>query len=350
MTLRTRAVTCLTAFVLGLFAAGASPLAAQVPPTMNSPQANAANAGLWRNPYYRAMHTPGYGGLAYYNPYTGGNYGGTYGGAYGAPVVGGVSANHSATGGTGYYNPYGNGASFQGDPRYNRMYGNRFRPGYYGYPQYGSQGYQLPGVIGAAVGLALGASVFGWAGAVIGGIGGYFVGDRIGRWLLPPGLGYGNPYYHQSRVPLISGLVGAGIGAMMFSSMGIAGMMVGGLVGFFAARLAVRLVAPRLYYYGFARPVYPNQGGQYYYAPVSTPVVQGTSQASRKASATSVKASATSGSNRLSDLQAAFYDAMRNYTVALAHGDASAREEARKAYIEAKKAYDAAKAAASGTR
>jgi len=347
MNIRVRAVVCLISFCLGLLSAGVGPVLAQS--TMVSPEARASDPTLWQNPYYRAMNTPYYNpSLAYYNPYgttTSTTMTNTYTSVGSSTLLG----NQSQTG-AGYYNPMTDSRTnpYAYDQRYAGTYGNRYQPGYYGYTTAGTTGYQLPGIIGAVAGLAIGASCFGWMGALIGGVGGYFLGDIVGKWLLPNNLGYNNAYgtgyYPQSKVPLISGLIGAGIGAFMLSSMGMVGMVLGGLAGFMVARMAVRLIAPELYYYGFQRPgMYNTTGtGAYYYAPGTTP--QAGTTVPQAADTTTVKASDTNAP--LSTLQEEFYQSMREYKDALVGGDDAAKEAARQDYVAKKQAYDAAKAAA----
>ena len=352
MRIRVKAYVCLISFCLGLLSATAAPVMAQTADTDSiSPDARASNT-LWQNPYYRAMQTPYYNqNLAYYNPYQNN----TYQNNAGYATVGNMTpmANQSQTG-TGYYNGaavganYNNSYASQYDQRYSQTYGNRYQTGYYGYNNSYSNGYQLPGIIGAVAGLALGASVFGWMGALIGGIGGYFLGDVIGKWLIPSGMGYNNGYYPSSKVPLISGLIGAGIGAFMLSSFGMFGMILGATAGFCVARLAVRLIAPQLYYYGIQRPgTYPTNQTQYYYAPGTTPVDAGTAEQQMPAiSTTTTKASETSDS--LSSLQEEFYQAMREYKTALVEGTDDEKAQTRQKYVETRAAYDEAKKEALG--
>ena len=352
MRTRVKAYVCLISFCLGLLSATAGPVMAQQAATdAVSPDARASNT-MWQNPYYRAMQTPYYNqNLAYYNPYQNNTnmYQNNMTGVSTTPM-----ANRSQTGGMGgYYNgaavggQYNNSYNSQYDQRYSRTYGNRYQPGYYGYNNSSSNGYQLPGIIGAVAGLALGASVFGWMGALIGGIGGYFLGDVVGKWLIPSGLGYNNGYYPSSKVPLISGLIGAGIGAFMLSSFGMFGMVLGATAGFAVARLAVRLIAPQLYYYGFQRPgMYPQNQPQYYYAPGTTPVDAGAAQQQTPAVVTAPKASDTT--DNLSSLQEEFYQAMREYKSALVEGTDTEKNETRQKYMDTKAAYDQAKKEALG--
>mgnify|MGYP006282700521 FL=1 len=355
MNMRVKAYVCLLSFALGLFSASAAPVVAQQSVSMPSPEARASSSNMWQNPYYRAMNTPYYNpNLAYNNNrYTPGNNTQYGTGGYGAYGNSGMTpmGNRSQT--SSYYNGMMD-PNVQANPqnrRYTRSYGNRYQPGYYGYGN-SSSGFQLPGIIGAVAGLALGASCFGWMGALIGGIGGYFLGDVVGKWLLPSGMGYNNPYgnpygqqYGRSSVPLISGLIGAGVGAFMLSSFGMFGMVLGGAAGFMLARLAVRLISPELYYYGFQRPgAYPQQGNNYYYSPQTTP--QEEIQQVSPSSSTTTKASET-GDGKLSTLQEDFYQAMRDYKKALVEGDEASKMEMRKNYLEKREAYEAAKEQAS---
>lgn len=343
--LRMRAVVCLASFCLGLLSTGVAPVMAQTAAATVSPDARASDT-MWQNPYYRAMNTPYYNPAL--NPYGNSAYANTaYGNAYGNTYLANTSASGTGSYVNGYYNGYAATVNNQGlntaNQRYASMYGNRFQPGYYGATGQGGygQGYQLPGLLGAVAGLAIGASTFGVWGAVIGGIGGYLLGKTIGNYILPAGLGT-NYGVQQSMTPLMVGAVGALAGAWALKFLGPMGWVIGGTLGFVMAQWMTRTLAPNFYYYGFQRPgTYPPYANQnaYYYAPGTTEPQVGEAVTPTAAVVTTpVKASDT-----LSDLQEKFYDAMRTYKTALSGSDAAAQEAARAEYMSTRDAYMKAK-------
>ena len=363
--LRRKALVCLFSFVVGLLSASAAPVLAQssinVSPgnrisvnTGTSRYNSYNNMGAYQNMYnsygtnagsYNSGYNPGYntGMNPGYN--TGVNPGYNTGAGYNT----GYPNNQNQ--GYGYQTPMGNQmqsgnfynpandqrTSSMYDQRYNRSYGTRYENSYY-QGNTGSRSYELPGVIGAVAGVALGAATFGWMGAIVGGLAGYFIGDKIGEWMYPRGSEMKHPYRPDSKVPLISGLIGAVSGIALLSSFGMVGMAVGGMVGWMAARSVMKLVAPKFYYYGFQREgrYQYGTGNAYYYAPGTTESATGPAAASNTEGAVSGKP--------LPELQENFYDSMRVYRKALADNtDEEDIKAKRKVYVETQKAYEAAR-------
>jgi uncharacterized membrane protein YeaQ/YmgE (transglycosylase-associated protein family) len=339
-TIRLRAMVCLWSFVAGLFSMTAGPVMAQSSVTVSPGSRISVNTGYNNN--YSTYGTgtnatnPGYNtGYPNYNSgaYTGYGYNNTN-----TPMGNQYQGN--------YYNPaYDSRTSSMYDQRYNRNYGTRYESSYY-YGQTTTGSYELPGLVGAVAGLALGASCFGWMGAIVGGVAGYFVGDKIGQWMYPQGSQPVNPYMPKSKVSLVTGLVGAAMGVALLSSFGWIGMSIGAFAGWNLARSVVKLVAPEFYYYGFQRQGIVNRygtGQAYYYAPETT-------EAGASAPAAASNTESASSAKPLSELQEDFYQSMRDYRKALSENvDEEDIQEKRDSYTASQKAYEAARKGALGT-
>lgn len=265
---------------------------------------------------------------------------------------------YNLTGTTPYGAPYANQVY---DPRYQAQYGQRFNPAYYSGiygTATGTSGIMsmIPSILGAAAGAILGGH-FGFMGIALGGTLGFFLGRAAGSFL---GLGtpIANNYYgYQSAgglmgygqggmTTLLPGIAGAVLGAMAFSGMGAAGLLMGGAAGFFVAQAISKLLFPQATYGGAYYNPY-NNAVQYQYrrsdtapqAPVAETVVTPAPAAVEKASTTAPD---------LATLQQAWLKAIANYKDALTGNVPDADKDARRQeFVDAQKAYFDAKRAAS---
>jgi hypothetical protein len=243
------------------------------------------------------------------------------------------------------YNPYrGVGSApggFQGDPRYQRGYGQRYNPDYYnnaGSGYSGGHGFTkiIPPAVGAVMGLAMGAK-FGWVGALVGGTIGLFGGKAISSAI------FGESYYQggqsgyfqaSNQANYIPGMIGALIGGFMGSSFGVVGMILGSGVGYLVGKGIAKLMFPNLYYGGSYFS--PGGGGGFYpNAPGDAEVrVEG------------APASPVSSQASLAQLKDVFYQSMRSYKLAMEGENEQEILSRRKVFLDAQRAYLDAKRAA----
>lgn len=253
------------------------------------------------------------------------------------------------------YNPYQGigGTQFQtgvqrpGDPRYQRGYGNRHDPSYYQPGNYGYQGGHgftrlIPPLVGAVLGMAMGAK-FGLPGAVIGGALGFFGGKAISSAIYGDSYYQGNnDYYFQAsnRANYIPGTIGALIGGMLGMTFGWPGMLIGGGIGYLVAKGVARLMFPNLYYGETYRPI-PGYGygGGYGYQPYAG------GQVNLRASESAPAAPGSSGD--LASLKSLYETTLKKYQDTMAAGAPEPEIlEARLAYLAAQKGYLQAMSAA----
>lgn len=226
------------------------------------------------------------------------------------------------------------------DPRYAQQYGQRYAPAYYG-GNYGTQYTSpsligtMPGVIGGAAGAIIGGH-FGFLGVMLGGAVGYFLGRAAGRF-----LGVGNVYgnytgYGTSPLRLLPGIAGAVLGAMVFSGMGAAGLLIGGAAGFFVAQGVSRLIFPQPTYVG--TPLAPVNGLTGLYSDTEGAQAPDTSVSTPAGDATMTGAPAAD----LQELKALRDDAIRGYKASLESGSVDDKTAAHVRLQEANKAYQGA--------